>query len=159
MTVFDENILDGRKNDFKKRERGTSEWFEPGDADTQDTPFDFLSVMLYPPPASNLNTISRNGKHTLEYNSPLIESWPMSPEDLEPLTVIDRVEIALAYQCNITQQLLVQYIHFNRFSSWQKISELRLEVQQSDQTSFQNQMKDLKQTFSDAIKGNICMWR
>ena len=99
VTVITENILDSRLSDFKKRDGANSEWFEPGDVDTQNTPFDFQSVLLYPPALSGSKSISKNGEKTLKYNAPLIESWPNFPPEEEPLTVIDTVELALAYNC------------------------------------------------------------
>ena len=45
VTVITENILDSRLSDFKKRDGANSEWFEPGDVDTQNNPFDFQSVL------------------------------------------------------------------------------------------------------------------
>ena len=95
-----------------------------------NTPFDFMSVLLYPPSLSSSKSVSKNGKKTLKYNAPLIASWPEFPPDEEPLTVIDTVELALAYSCQIDQDNLIQYIHYNRLSSSQKISNMKRELNQ-----------------------------
>eukprot|EP00092_Neocalanus_flemingeri_P058471 GFUD01069681.1.p1 GENE.GFUD01069681.1~~GFUD01069681.1.p1 ORF type:complete len:438 (+),score=56.84 GFUD01069681.1:49-1362(+) len=134
VTVITENIVESRKSDFKKRENGNSEWFEPSDVDTQNTPFDFQSVLLYPPSLSSLKSVSKNGEKTLKYNAPLISSWPNFPPDEEPLTIIDIVEIALAYNCPLDQQTLIQYIHYNRLSSSQKLSGMETKVKVLEQT-------------------------
>eukprot|EP00092_Neocalanus_flemingeri_P032495 GFUD01035342.1.p1 GENE.GFUD01035342.1~~GFUD01035342.1.p1 ORF type:complete len:466 (+),score=61.24 GFUD01035342.1:101-1399(+) len=146
VTVITKNILESRKGDFKKRESGNSEWFEPGDVDTQNTPFDFQSVLLYPPSLSNLKSISKNGEHTLKYNAPLISSWPNFAPDEEPLTIIDRVEIALAYNCPLDQQTLIQYIHYNRLSSSQKMSvmETRMEHLEPELSTLETRIKQIE---------------
>ena len=162
VTVIAENILDSRKSDFKKRNSGNSEWFDPGDVDTQNTPFDFQSVLLYPPALSGSKSISKNGEKTLKYNAPLIQSWPNFPPNEEPLTVIDTVELGLAYSCKLSQETIVQYIHYNRLSSTQKISVLESKTKLLEQTVedqkvscrekidlLESKMKLLEQTVED----------
>ena len=70
----------------------------------------------------------------MNYNAPLIESWPNFPPEEEPLTVIDTVELALAYNCQLSQETLVKYIHYNRLSSIQKISVLESKMKLVEQT-------------------------
>ena len=118
LTVFPDNILKGQESNFLKRERGDASYFEPGDVDTQDTPFDFLSVLLYPPALSNSPSISKNGKHTLQYKHPLTPHWRENPD--EPLTSIDITEIATAYNCKLSQDQIIQYIHMNRLANRQR---------------------------------------
>ena len=65
ITFFSENILDSKRGDFQICESGNSEWFEPGNVDTLNTPFDFMSVLLYPPSMSSSKYVSKNGKKTL----------------------------------------------------------------------------------------------
>ena len=114
MTVLHENIKEGKEDNFKKRERGNSKWFEPEDVDTHNTPFDFLSALLYPPSDSRSLSVSKNGKPTLKYNAPIIPSWPEFDPDKEPLTTIDVVELGIAYNCRLSQLQMIKYIHINR---------------------------------------------
>eukprot|EP00092_Neocalanus_flemingeri_P002387 GFUD01002553.1.p1 GENE.GFUD01002553.1~~GFUD01002553.1.p1 ORF type:complete len:448 (+),score=77.44 GFUD01002553.1:123-1466(+) len=154
VTVHSENILRSRQNDFKKRERGNSKWFEAGDVDTQNTPFDFQSVLLYPPSVTSSKSISVNGKPILEYNSPLIPSWPSFAPDEKPLTVIDTVEISLAYNCPLDQPTLVQYIHYNRLSNAQEMNAIRLS-NADKMKAIKTKMTKLENKFHDSNRGDV----
>ena len=62
-----------------------------------------------------LQTAAKTGQtQLLEYRAPLIDSWPDRDMEERPLSIIDLVELSLAYQCNISQKDMVQYIHINR---------------------------------------------
>ena len=50
----------------------------------------------------------------MDYRVPLLDSWPDRDMEERPLSIIDVVELSLAYKCNIIQQDMVQYIHINR---------------------------------------------
>jgi len=108
---------------FAKRMRGDSQWFERGDVDTYDTPFDFQSIMMHPPHLTR--QFSKTGDtRIIDYIHPLIEEWPDRDIEMNPLSTIDVVHISLAYQCTISQKDMVQYIHMNRYSTAQQVSTL-----------------------------------
>ena len=70
--------------------------------------------MLYPPHLTK--QFSKSGEtQLLDYRVPLLDSWPDREVEQRPLSVIDTVELSLAYQCTISQQDIVQYIHINRW--------------------------------------------
>ena len=50
----------------------------------------------------------------LDYLVPLIENWPDRDTKEDPLSLVDLVEVSVAYECHIRQPDLVQYIHMNR---------------------------------------------
>ena len=59
-------------------------------------------------------TVLTDGKPTLKYNAPLIPGWPEFDPDEEPLTIIDEVELGIAYSCQLSQLQMIKYIHINR---------------------------------------------
>ena len=74
---------------------------------------DYQSALLYPPSLSK--QFSRTGTtQVLDYKAPLIEDWPDRDMEQQPLSVIDIIEICLAYNCDIAQADMVKYIHMNR---------------------------------------------
>jgi len=155
LTVFPENIKEGQESNFKKRERGTASYFEPEDVDTQDTPFDFLSVLLYPPAFSNSPSVSKNGKHTLQYKHPLTPHWRENPH---PLTAIDIVEIATAYSCKLSQDQIIQYIHMNRLANRQKIEVINKKLEDFTEIKIkQNDLQKEVEELKKEIKGSQCI--
>jgi hypothetical protein len=54
--------------------------------------------------------------------------WPEPPHE-DPLSIIDKVELALAYlgeaNCTMGEQSLVEYIHINRLSNTMRIDNLK----------------------------------
>ena len=88
LIVFPENIKEGAEGNFEKREEGNSDYFEEeseeeGSEEKEDegevnlqkkkkkqfvnsqrTPFDLYSVLLYPPKLSNRDTVSKNGEYS-----------------------------------------------------------------------------------------------
>jgi len=92
------------------------------------TPYDVLSVLHFNP-----SYYSRNGQDTISYIHGLPdETWPeTSPED--PMSLIDKVEVTIAYGCTdtLSSDRILQYIHFNRLSNEMKIKHLEKAMSES----------------------------
>ena len=58
-----------------------------------------------------------------DHDQYLTVSWPKVPPEEELLTVIDTVEVALAYSCTLDQQQMINYINISRISWLQKMEE------------------------------------
>jgi len=109
ISINFDNIEPGEEKNFEKRPHGTSDFFEKGSVDTKDTPYDVLSLLHYRP-----QDFSKDGEDVLTYLHGLPDqTWP-EPEPEDPLSAIDQVELAMAYNCSVSQEKLLQYIHFNR---------------------------------------------
>jgi hypothetical protein len=59
---------------------------------------------------------TKNGKPAMKYRTQPSMSWP-EPDKEDLLTAIDKVEVAAAYDCEINQSSLVDYINLNRLST------------------------------------------
>merc|ERR1712012_951029 len=109
ISVNTNNIQLGKEKNFEIRKHGTSDFFEKGNVNSKNTPYDVLSLLHYGP-----RDFSKNGEDVLNYLHGLPDqSWP-EPDEEDPLSVIDQVELAMAYGCKVNQEQLLQYIHFNR---------------------------------------------
>merc|ERR1712037_582442 len=77
---------------------------------------------------------SKNGGPVLSYKHALPnpdEAWH-EPEPEDPLSLVDQVELALAYNCeeSLTTKTLIGYIHRNRNHNKLRIDTLELEIKQ-----------------------------
>jgi len=109
VSVNFENIVKGKEKNFQKRPQGYSDFFPKDTVNAMNTPYDVLSLLHY-----GTQAFSKNGKATLTYLHGLPdETWP-EPHYDDPLSIIDQVELAMAYKCEVSQEKLLQYIHFNR---------------------------------------------
>ena len=90
IDIHPENIQPKHLHNFQKRTRGSSKYFDPNydtdTVDTQNTPYDRMSVLHYPP-----DSFSANGQDVFTFRHSLPgEGWPeSSPQD--PLSIIDQV--------------------------------------------------------------------
>ena len=98
--------MDGKEANFQRQDEASSAGFDSQyDAklslDPKDTPYDIDSILHYGP-----LDFSKNGQPVIKY---LHE---------DPLTIIDRVEIALTYSeeagCVVNSTDMVKYVHINR---------------------------------------------
>ena len=103
-----------------------SEYDYPTDVDTGLTPFDFFSVLMYAP--ANTKSQTKDGEEAMKYMKEPITSWPVPPYG-DRLTTIDKVEISLAYKCDIGQELMIDYVHINRISTLNRLENITEELQ------------------------------
>ena len=90
---------------------------------------------MYPPAKTVVHT--KNGKPAIEYRTPPIMSWP-NPTTDDLLSAIDKVEVATAYECEIDQTLMVDYIHLNRLSTISRLENVtRNKIQNDDENNDQ----------------------
>ena len=147
LVVDYDNILDNKKHNYVKRTNTKVDDFDveyPSGVDSGLTPFDISSVLMYPPAKTVVHT--KNGKPAIEYRTPPIMSWP-NPTTEDLLSAIDKVEMATAYECEIDQTLMVDYIHLNRLST---VSRLQNVTQQKIKNDDEN--NDQCQVLSEEIK-------
>ena len=52
ISINFDNILPGKKKNFEKRTQGNTDFFEKGDVDSKNTPYDVLSLLHYGPRVS-----------------------------------------------------------------------------------------------------------
>ena len=60
ITINFDNILPGKKKNFEKRTEGNSDFFEKGDVDSKNTPYDVLSLLHYGPRVSPIFQMAQN---------------------------------------------------------------------------------------------------
>ena len=90
VDVNTDNILPGKVGNFKKRLQGYSDYFEEGSVNSQNSPYDVLSVLHYGP-----QDFSKNGKDVITFLHGLPDqTWP-APDPEDPLSLIDQVSILL----------------------------------------------------------------
>jgi len=95
--------------DFQKRPYGDADFHTSGSVNHQHTPYDVLSVLHYGPLGG-----SKNGEAVINYRYGLPdETWPQ-PDPNDPLSLIDKVELSLTYECEVSTAQILQYIHHNR---------------------------------------------
>ena len=123
LVVDFDNIKEDKKHNYKKRINTKTESFDAqydeNDVDDALTPFDITSVLMYPPAQTVGHT--KNGKPAMKYHTQPIMSWP-EPDTEDLLTAIDKVEVAAAYECEIDQSSLVDYINLNRLSTVSRLN-------------------------------------
>merc|ERR1719458_2301716 len=110
ISINEENIEEGSEGNFRKRVLGDRDFFEKDSVNTRNSPYDVLSLLHYGP-----QDFSKNDEDvfTFIHNLPDDQTWP-EPDPEDPLSIVDEVELSLAYQCNVSQESLLKYIHFNR---------------------------------------------
>merc|ERR1719458_226381 len=110
ITLNEENIEEGSEGNFRKRVLGDRDFFEKDSVNTRNSPYDVLSLLHYGP-----QDFSKNGEGVFTFirDLPDDQTWP-EPDPEDPLSIVDEVELSLAYQCNVSQESLLKYIHFNR---------------------------------------------
>ena len=91
VDVNTDNIKPGSEGNFEKRTQGYSDFFEEGSVNSQNSPYDVLSVLHYGP-----QDFSKNGKDVITFRHGLPdETWP-APDPEDPLSLIDQVLILLS---------------------------------------------------------------
>merc|ERR1712012_1429212 len=148
ISINMDNIEPGKEKNFEKRPEGTSDIFQRGSVNTRNTPYDVLSLLHYGP-----RDFSKNGEDVLTYLHGLPDqTWP-EPDEHDPLSLIDQVELSMAYKCPVSQEKLLQYIHHNRRSNTllvqhnnKQIDKLRIQNQDN------NKQIDQLRTEIDNIK-------
>merc|ERR1719222_1175298 len=99
---------------------------------------------------------SKNGEPVLSYKHALPnpdEAWH-EPEPEDPLSLVDQVELALAYNCeeSLTTKTLIGYIHRNRNHNKLRIDTLESEIKQVRDEA--TQLKDTVTGLSTRIGEN-----
>ena len=87
-----DNIKPGKEGNFEKRKYGDSYYFEKDSVNSENSPYDVLSLMHYGP-----RDFSKNDDEdviTFLHGLP-DETWPAPAPD-DPLSVIDQVQFHLA---------------------------------------------------------------
>ena len=92
VDVNTENIKPGKERNFEKRKQGYSDFFEKGSVNSENSPYDVLSVLHYGPRDFSKNDVE--DVITFLHGLP-DETWP-SPQPEDPLSVIDQVPFHLA---------------------------------------------------------------
>ena len=87
-----ENIKPGKERNFEKRKQGYSDFFEKGSVNSENSPYDVLSVLHYGPRDFSKNDVE--DVITFLHGLP-DETWP-APVPGDPLSVIDQVPFHLA---------------------------------------------------------------
>ena len=157
LLVDYDSILENKKHNYAKRTNTKADDFVakyPSDVDSGLTPFDISSVLMYPPAITVVHT--KNGKPAIEYRTPPIMSWP-NPKTEDLLSAIDKVEMATAYECEIDQTLMVDYIHLNRLSTVSRLQNVtQQKIKNDDENNDQCQvlseeMKEMRE-FKDSLE-------
>ena len=97
--------------------------------DTGFTPNDFSSILMYNPADTMEHT--KNGEPAIKYHTPPTMSWPGTTDD-DLLSAIDKVEISVAYGCDIGQSLMVDYVNLNRLSVEARLENITKEKTKND---------------------------
>ena len=92
VDVNTENIKPGKERNFEKRKQGYSDFFEKGSVNSENSPYDVLSVLHYGPRDFSKNDVE--DVITFLHGLP-DETWP-SPQPEDPLSVIDQVPFHLS---------------------------------------------------------------
>ena len=82
-----ENIKPGKEGNFERRRQGYSDFFEEGSVNSDNSPYDVLSLLHYGPRDFAKNT--EEDVITFLHGLP-DETWP-APVPEDPLSVIDQV--------------------------------------------------------------------
>ena len=124
VQIIEANIQKEKLSNFRRQDLASSEGFNlqfdsETSLDTKDTPYNLESVLHYGP-----LDFSSNGENVFKYMFDEQESWPVQPPD-DPLTIIDRIEIAMVYTdeagCMINSTDILKYVHINRMINSMKI--------------------------------------
>ena len=85
-----ENIKPGKEGNFAKRKQGYSDYFKKGSVNTENSPYDVLSLLHYGP-----QDFSKNDEDVITFLHGLPdETWP-APVHEDPLSVIDQVQFQI----------------------------------------------------------------
>ena len=87
VEVNTENIKPGKEGNFEKRKQGYSDFFEKGSVNSENSPYDVLSLMHYGP-----RDFSKKEEDVITFLHGLPDdTWP-APDPEDPLSVIDQVQ-------------------------------------------------------------------
>ena len=90
VAVNTDNITPGKEGNFAKRKQGYGDYFKEGSVNSQNSPYDVLSVLHYGP-----KDFSKNRKDVITFLHGLPdETWP-SPDPDDTLSLIDQVSFCL----------------------------------------------------------------
>ena len=85
-----DNVKPGKEGNFEKRKQGYSDYFEKGSVNSENSPYDVLSLLHYGP-----QDFSKNEEDVITFLHGLPdETWP-APAHEDPLSVIDQVQFQL----------------------------------------------------------------
>merc|ERR1719507_255979 len=72
---------------------------------------------------------SKNGEAVINPRYGVLEDWP-EPDPEDPLSLIDKVELSLAYKCtdDLSNERILDYIHHNRLNNAQRITFIENEI-------------------------------
>ena len=83
-----DNVKPGKEGNFEKRRQGYSDYFEKGSVNSENSPYDVLSLLHYGP-----RDFSKNDEDVITFLHGLPdETWP-APAHEDPLSVIDQVQL------------------------------------------------------------------
>jgi hypothetical protein len=141
LVVDYNNILDIWKKTYMNKSETNAHYFEyPDRVDTGLTPYDFSSILMNQP--ADTVTHTKNGEPAIRYHTPQTMSWP-GPTGGDLLSAIDKVEISVAYGCDIGQSLMVDYVNLNRLSVEAKLENISKEkIKNDDKNSDQCKCQD-----------------
>jgi len=97
ISLNEENIQLGAEKNFVKRKQGFSDFFDKGSVNPKNTPYDVLSLLHYGP-----QDFSKNGEDVLTFLHELRGQTWQEPHPDDPLSVVDEVELAMAYECEVS---------------------------------------------------------
>jgi len=137
-------------SNFNKRPFGDASLHEAGSVDPRNTPYDVLSVLHYGPLDA-----SKNGEPVFTYRYGLPGQDWREPEPNDPLSIVDQVELALAYGCteNLSTDFIIDYIHSNRKSNALRIDTLEPKLVKIEGEAAE--LKDIVRQLQTTVDGKI----
>jgi len=111
IEINHENIEPEMRPEFKIRPHGDADFGIKGSVNAEHSPYDVASVTHYGPTHG-----SKNGEEVIRFRHELPNTTWHEPTPDDPLSLIDQVELSMAYKCEeqMNHTTLLRYIHQNR---------------------------------------------
>ena len=151
--------MEGKEANFKKQDEAftagfSSQYDAEMSLDPKDTPYDVESVLHYGP-----LDFSKTGQPVIKFLHEDEGRWPVAPPE-DPLTTIDRVEIALTYSdeagCVVNSTDMVKYVHINRMVNrlWIDNNSKKIDNLETESEAKQAEIESMKNV-SEVLKYEI----